>query len=170
MSAVGGSKLTANLFALAKGRGANLELKLNFRVKQMYFCCINSQLNLNKMTNKEIVKKAITELFNNGDLAALDRYWPDNYIQHNPQVPNGKDALKQFLASGVKLKYEFGLVLEEGDFVVSHARISGLAPKPLIAVDIFRIKEGKLVEHWDVLQEEVPAENTASKNPMFPIK
>jgi predicted SnoaL-like aldol condensation-catalyzing enzyme len=39
----------------------------------------------------------------------------------------------------------------------------------LIAVDIFRVKEGKLAEHWDVLQEEVSAENTASKNSMFPI-
>ena len=50
-----------------------------------------------------------------------------------------------------------------------HGRITGLAPKPLIAVDIFRIEDGKLAEHWDVLREEFPAEQTESKNPMFPI-
>ena len=46
------------------------------------------------MTNKELVKKAMTELFINGDVTALDRYWSDNYVQHNPQIPNGRDALK----------------------------------------------------------------------------
>jgi len=121
------------------------------------------------MTNKELVKKAMTELFINGDVTALDRYWSDNYIQHNPQIPNGRDALKQLFSGGGDFKYEMGLIVADGDFVMIHARITGLGPKPLIGVDILRVKEGKLVEHWDVLQEEVPAENTTSKNPMFPI-
>ena len=122
------------------------------------------------MTNKELVIKAVTEVFINGDATALDRYWSENYIQHNPQIPNGREALKQMLSGGGNLKYEMGLVVADGDFVMVHARITGFGPKPLIAVDIFRVKEGKLAEHWDVLQEEVPAENTASKNSMFPIK
>ena len=121
------------------------------------------------MTNKKLVKKAMTELFINGDVTALDRYWSDNYIQHNPQIPNGRDALKQLFSGGGDFKYEMGLIVADGDFVMIHARITGIGPKPLIGVDILRVKEGKLVEHWDVLQEEVPAENTASKNSMFPI-
>jgi predicted SnoaL-like aldol condensation-catalyzing enzyme len=122
------------------------------------------------MTNKELVIKAVTEVFINGDATALDKYWSENYVQHNPQIPNGREALKQLLSGGGNLKYEMGLVVADGDFVMVHARITGFGPKPLIAVDIFRVKEGKLAEHWDVLQEEVPAENTASKNSMFPIK
>jgi predicted SnoaL-like aldol condensation-catalyzing enzyme len=122
------------------------------------------------MTNKELVIKAVTEVFINGDATALDRYWSENYIQHNPQIPNGREALKQLMSGGGNMKYEMGLVVADGDFVMVHARITGFGPKPLIAVDIFRVKEGKLLEHWDVLQEEVPAENTASKNSMFPIK
>jgi predicted SnoaL-like aldol condensation-catalyzing enzyme len=122
------------------------------------------------MTNKELVIKAVTEVFINGDATALDKYWSENYIQHNPQIPNGREALKQLISGGGNMKYEMGLVVADGDFVMVHARITGFGPKPLIAVDIFRVKEGKLVEHWDVLQEEVPAENTASKNSMFPIK
>ena len=121
------------------------------------------------MTNKELVIKAVTEVFINGDATALDKYWSENYVQHNPQIPNGREALKQLLSGGGNMKYEMGLVIADGDFVMVHARFTGFGPKPLIAVDIFRVKEGKLAEHWDVLQEEVPAENTASKNPMFPI-
>ena len=121
------------------------------------------------MTNKELVIKAVTEVFINGDAAALDRYWSENYVQHNPQIPNGREALKQMISGGGNMKYEMGLVVADGDFVMVHARITGFGPKPLIAVDIFRVKEGKLAEHWDVLQEEVSAENTASKNSMFPI-
>jgi predicted SnoaL-like aldol condensation-catalyzing enzyme len=122
------------------------------------------------MTNKELVIKAVTEVFINGDATALDRYWSESYVQHNPQIPNGREALKQMISGGGNMKYEMGLVVADGDFVMVHARITGFGPKPLIAVDIFRVKEGKLAEHWDVLQEEVPAENTASKNSMFPIK
>jgi predicted SnoaL-like aldol condensation-catalyzing enzyme len=121
------------------------------------------------MTNKELVIKALTELFINGDATALDRYWSENYIQHNPQIPNGREAVKQLMSGAGNMKYEMGLVVADGDFVMVHARITGLGPKPLIGVDIFRVIEKKLVEHWDVLQEEVPAENTASENPMFPI-
>ena len=122
------------------------------------------------MTNKELVIKAVTEVFINGDATALDRYWSENYVQHNPQIPNGREALKQLISGGGNMKYEMGLVVADGDFVMVHARITGFGPKPLIGVDIFRVKEGKLAEHWDVLQEEVPAENTATKNSMFPIK
>ena len=121
------------------------------------------------MTNKELVIKAVTEVFINGDATALDKYWSENYVQHNPQIPNGREALKQLMSGGSNMKYEMGLVVADGDFVMVHARITGFGPKPLIAVDIFRVKEGKLAEHWDVLQEEVSAENTASKNSMFPI-
>ncbi len=120
------------------------------------------------MTNKELVKTAITEAFVNRDKTAIDKYWSDQYIQHNPQVPNGREGLKQlFGLLGPEFKYDIGLIVADGDFVMVHGRYMGFGPKPLVAVDIFRIKDGKLAEHWDVLQEEVPPENTASKNPMF---
>ena len=120
------------------------------------------------MTNKELVKTAITEAFINRDKTAIDKYWSDQYIQHNPQVPNGREGLRQlFGLLGPEFKYDIGLIVADGDFVMVHGRYMGFGPKPLVAVDIFRVKDGKLAEHWDVLQEEVPPENTASKNPMF---
>ena len=48
-----------------------------------------------------------------------------------------------------------------------HGRYTGWGPQPIVAVDIFRVVGGKLVEHWDVMQEEVPAELTKSGNGMF---
>jgi predicted SnoaL-like aldol condensation-catalyzing enzyme len=121
------------------------------------------------MSNKELVKTALTQLFIHGDMNALDKYWADQYTQHNPQIGNGHQAVKQlFAAVPPGFKYDMGLIVEDGDFVMVHGRYTGIAPKPLIAVDIFRVNNGKLAEHWDVLQEEVPAEETASKNAMFP--
>ena len=120
------------------------------------------------MTNKELVMRAITEAFVNMDTTAIDKYWSDRYIQHNPQLGNGREALKQlFGLVGPNFKYEIGLIVADGDFVMVHGRYTDFGPKPLVAVDIFRVKDGKLAEHWDVLQEEVPAENTANKNAMF---
>jgi predicted SnoaL-like aldol condensation-catalyzing enzyme len=79
-----------------------------------------------------------------------------------------KKGAGQFLNSPLKdLSYEIGMVVAEGDLVMVHGRYVGWGPKPLVAVDIFKVKNGKVVEHWDVMQEEVPASSTASGNPMF---
>lgn len=122
------------------------------------------------MSNKQLVKTAMTELFGNRDLTALERYWDEGYVQHNPKMPNGVEFLKKMvpsLPSG--FKYEIGMVIEDGEFVMAHGRYIGWAPKPMIGVDIFRVKNGKLVEHWDVIQEEVPAAQSVNGNAMFPI-
>lgn len=122
------------------------------------------------MNNKELVKTAMTALFMNRDLSALDRYWDVGYVQHNPRMPNGVDFFKKMIpALKPEFRYEPGLVVEEGEFVMAHGRYVGWGEKTMIGVDIFRIKNGKLVEHWDVIQEEVSASQSANGNPMFPI-
>jgi len=123
------------------------------------------------MSHKALVKTALTELFIKGDLTALDRYWSEHYVQHSPMVGNGRDAFKGLVTSmGPDVKAEFGFMIEEGDFVMTHNRFTGLGPKPFITVNIFRIQDNKLAEHWEVLQEEVPAAMMPSKNAMFPIE
>jgi predicted SnoaL-like aldol condensation-catalyzing enzyme len=118
--------------------------------------------------NKAIVKKAVTDLIINRDVTTIDQYWSESYIQHNPLGLNGSKSLTGLVDSlPAGLKYEFGETVADGDLVMIHGRYSGLGPKPLVAVDIFRLQDGKIVEHWDVMQEEVPASQTKSGNPMF---
>jgi hypothetical protein len=61
-------------------------------------------------------------------------------------------------------QYVPGMAVAEGDLVMVHGRYTGWGPKPMVAVDIFRIADGRVVEHWDVMQEEVPASEIA-RNP-----
>jgi predicted SnoaL-like aldol condensation-catalyzing enzyme len=121
------------------------------------------------MNNKDLVKTAMTELFVNRDLSALDRYWDAGYIQHNPRMPNGLDFFRKMIPSlKPEFRYEAGLVIEDGEFVMIHGRYVGWGDKTMIGADIFRVKGARLVEHWDVIQEEVSAPETASGNAMFP--
>lgn len=115
---------------------------------------------------REFVINAITELFIERDLTAIDRYWAEDYAQRNPMFPSGRDVIKGLFGNlPPDFKYEIGMVIAEGDMVAIHGRYSGLGPKPLIVVDIFRVENGLIAEHWDVLQEEV--RDTASGLPMF---
>ena len=117
-------------------------------------------------TNKEIVVAGMTGLFIKRDPSVIDKYWSPTYTQHNPAVPNGSDVLKGWISSlPPNFKYEIGMVVAEGDLVMMHGRYTGMGPKSMIGVDIFRLANGKIVEHWDILQEEVT--KTASGNPMF---
>jgi predicted SnoaL-like aldol condensation-catalyzing enzyme len=119
-------------------------------------------------TNKEIVVAGMQGLFVARDVSVIDKYWAPDYVQHNPMVPNGSAVLKGFVGNfGPNFKYEPGMVVAEGDLVMVHGRYTGIGPKTMIGVDIFRLVNGKIVEHWDVLQEEVA--KTVSGNPMFSI-
>ena len=123
------------------------------------------------MTNKELALTAVVDVFNKRDMTAFDKYFTKNYIQHNPLVPDGIDAVKKWVTSLPKdFRYEPGVITESDNIVMIHARLNNLYGKTYIAVDIFRVENGKLAEHWDVLQEEVPAEKSANGNPMFPVK
>ncbi len=118
-------------------------------------------------TNKEVVLKALKGAFIERDATVVDRYFSPDHVQHNPVIPNGAKAIANLIPTLKDLSYEIGMVVAEGDLVMAHGRYVGWGPKPLVAVDIFKVKNGKVVEHWDVMQEEVPASATASGNPMF---
>ncbi len=130
----------------------------------------SARANSTEDANKVLVKRAMNDLFVKRDTTAVGRYWGDPYLQHNPTIADGAADLPGIIKSlPATFKYEPGLVLAEGDMVMIHGRYTGWGPKPMVAVDIFRVKNGKLVEHWDVMQEEVPAGKTKSGRPMFPI-
>lgn len=119
-------------------------------------------------TNKQIVIRVLTGTFIDRDISLVDKYFSPDYTQHNPSIPSGPAAIKDLLPKLPKeFSYQLGTVVAEGDIVMAHGRYVGWGPKPMVAVDIFRLAEGKVVEHWDVMQEEVPASETISGNPMF---
>jgi predicted SnoaL-like aldol condensation-catalyzing enzyme len=122
--------------------------------------------------NKKLVSSAMHELFVTRDAAkAVRLYFGKPYLQHNPMIPDGAEDLPKIVASlPANFKYEPGVIVADGDLVMIHGLYTGWGPKPLVTVDIFRVKNGKLVEHWDVMQENVPASQTKSGRPMFPIE
>ena len=119
--------------------------------------------------NKTLVLEAFNTLFNKRDYALAERYWSPDYIQHSAHIAPGREGLFN-LIKGIPptLKYEPGIIMADGDFVIVHGRFSGIGlPVNWIAADIHRIKEGILIEHWDVIQDEATREQSKSGNPMF---
>jgi predicted SnoaL-like aldol condensation-catalyzing enzyme len=120
--------------------------------------------------NKALVLAGIKGVFIDRDLAVLDRLFSADYRQHNPQIPSGTAAIKALLGKlPADFNYEPGLVVAEGDYVTIHGRYLGCGPKPMVAVDIFRVANGKIAEHWDVMQEEVLASQSANGNGMLTV-
>nr|WP_094462876.1 nuclear transport factor 2 family protein [Pannonibacter phragmitetus] len=118
--------------------------------------------------NKALVLEAMTSLFQRHDAQAVDRLYAPDYIQHNPGIPQGRGALRAIVEGLPEhVHYEPGLIIADGDLVAIHGRIRGWADEPQIAIDIFRVEDGKLAEHWDVLQNEVTATATGSGIAMF---
>ena len=119
--------------------------------------------------NKALVLEAFDTLFNKRDYAAAERFWSPNYIQHSAHIEPGREGLFNLIkATPASLKYEPGVIVAEGDFVIIHGRFSGIGcPRSWIAADVVRIADGVLAEHWDVLQDEAARAESKSGLPMF---
>lgn len=119
--------------------------------------------------NKALVLEAFDTLFNRRDYTAATRFWSDHYIQHSAHIAPGRDGLFNLVRSAPStLKYENQLTVAEGDYVIAHGRFSGHGrPAAWVAADIVRIEDGRLAEHWDVLQDEATETQSQSGLPMF---
>ena len=119
--------------------------------------------------NKALVLEAFETLFNKRDYAGAERFWSDAYIQHSAHIAPGRAGLFDLVRSLPRtLRYENQLILAEGDYVIAHGRYSNIGrPAAWIAADIVRIEDGKLAEHWDVLQDEATQAESVSGLPMF---
>jgi len=119
--------------------------------------------------NKALVLEAFETLFNKRDYPGAERFWSDPYIQHSAHIAPGRAGLFDLVRSLPQtLRYENQLILAEGDHVIAHGHFSNIGrPAAWIAADIVRIEDGKLAEHWDVLQDEATQAESVSGLPMF---
>ncbi len=119
--------------------------------------------------NQQIAVDFLNLAFNEGDLnTALENYVDENYIQHNPLIPDGIEPIKQAFESGniPALCYDIQNIAAQNDLVVVHSKVTSTEGISAV-VDILRIRDGKLVEHWDVVQPVPPDSEMPHRNGMF---
>ena len=122
--------------------------------------------------NKTIVTNFVEDILVNGKMEKLASYFDgDNYIQHNPNIPDQLSGLGASLASlakqGVFLKFDkIHRVLGEGNFVLVVSEGS-LGESHNAFYDLFRVENGKIAEHWDVVEPMIAKENWKNNNGKF---
>jgi predicted SnoaL-like aldol condensation-catalyzing enzyme len=120
--------------------------------------------------NKKIVIDFYEKGLNQKDFDAAAKYFGPRYIQHNPSAPDGIEGFKR-LVTLLKEKFpnshsEIKRAIAEGDYVVLHVHsVREPGQRGRAIVDMFRLENGKIVEHWDVIQD-IP-EKSANDNTMF---
>jgi predicted SnoaL-like aldol condensation-catalyzing enzyme len=120
-------------------------------------------------TNKAIVREAFDTLFNKRDYAAAEQFWAEEYIQHSAHIPPGRDGLFGLIKTlPNEFAHELELIMADGDMVLVRGRFTGHGlPAPWIVVDTVRVEDGRLKEHWDVVEDEATVETSVSGLPMF---
>ena len=126
----------------------------------------SDRLEQNKRTVLDFYDKAL----NKKDFAAAAQHFGPRYIQHNPIAPDGIEGFRGFVQF-IKDKFpnsrsEFKRTFAEGDYVIVHVHaVREPGTRGSAIIDIFRLENGKIVEHWDVVQP-IP-EKAANSNGMF---
>jgi predicted SnoaL-like aldol condensation-catalyzing enzyme len=129
-----------------------------------------SRASMQADANRKVIFAFYERFFNLHDLTAADPYIAEVYIQHNPNVPNGREAFVEgFTRVFAQFPQRHGQIVRaiaEGDLVVRHVHMTkSPEDRGAAVVDIFRVDHGRIVEHWDV-QQAVPAQ-ASNNNTMF---
>jgi predicted SnoaL-like aldol condensation-catalyzing enzyme len=123
---------------------------------------------------REANKKTVVEFYeaaiNRKDFEAASKFFGPRYVQHNPNAPDGIEGFKAFLGflreKFPQSRSEIKRVWAEGDYVILHVHaVRTPGARGSAIVDVFKLENGKIVEHWDVIQE-IP-EKAANNNGMF---
>ena len=121
-------------------------------------------------TNKKNVAAFYDKALNQKDFDAASKYLGPRYTQHNPVAADGPEGLKAFIqflrGKFPNSRSEIKRVFADGDYVIVHVHaIREPGTRGRAIIDIFKLENGKVVEHWDVAQD-IP-EKAANSNGMF---
>ena len=157
-----------------------MEFKLGLTMfKKLCFICITlisssllqAQTNMQNKANLDLVKGALTEMFDQSNASLVDEYYRDDYRQHSPSIKDGKaglvSAIKGMKDNNVSIKRDIIRTLAEGDLVYIQSRVSFAGGPSKVVVDLFKLNKGKIVEHWDVVQDEIPKAKSVNGNSML---
>lgn len=130
-----------------------------------------AQGNIQNKANLELVRGALTEMFDQSKTSLVDEYYSDDYRQHSPRIKDGKaglvSAIKGMKDNNVSIKREIIRTLSEGNLVYVQSRVSFAGGPSKVVVDIFKLNNDKIIEHWDVVQDEIPKAKSINGNSML---
>ncbi len=107
--------------------------------------------------NKQLVKGVFEDFFNAHDITSADRYLHPDYIQHDFDVPPGRDGFKEYFTHVFEMFPQFHVtilhIIEEGDMIAMHGYgVTDPGKIEVLVVDTYRVKDGLLYEHWGTVQ------------------
>lgn len=122
-------------------------------------------------TEKQVVRDYTEIVLNGREFDRLEEFVSADLIQHNPNLPNGSAPLQefwsQFLATMPEARFESARLISEGEFVVDHSVFFPAEGTAGVAVvDIYRVVDGKIVQHWDV-STPIPESFASGNHPVF---
>lgn len=133
-------------------------MKFNFVAATTAFLAVSSHALAADTT--DVVQAALTALMIEKDVESIDTYFAESYIQHNQSVPDGSAGLQGLadavIANNPAFNYEQVRFFTDGDVAVTHGIYEGFGETPVVAFDVFRVADGKIVEHWDNLAPVAP--------------
>ena len=114
--------------------------------------------------NQQIASQAHHRLFAERDVSVLDELFAEDFVEHSPLVADGRAGLRAMVEeAGDALTYTCSRELADGDLVALHGRFTGLDETPLVGFDLYRVADGKVVEHWDGLVPEASEPNASGR-------
>ena len=107
------------------------------------------------MTNKELVLQFYDQVFNKWDLSCVPQFMREDYIQHSPEVEEGREGFLKFIKGFIQAKPHADIIqiLEDGDLVCVFFRCVFGGEKVVKVFDLYRLEDGKLAEHWDCMMD-----------------
>ena len=123
-----------------------------------------------KEQNIALVKRFYDEVFNAHDVSKLDEFMRDDYMQHSVEAQDGKEGFRKFAEGFFQLDpyMDVKKIFESDDNTVAvFFKCSFTGGHAAKVVDMYRIQDGKLAEHWDVVEHDIGNVQTANGRPLF---